>query len=1102
MILILVSGLLTLFLLLGAAFSNLSEFAEAGNEGERAGRAARLTAESGMDYAAARLWEETRTPSDFGQPPTPENARDDWTARGPEPLALSPARRLNPSYAHGERWSDADVFGVKDGAYVPNEDLFSAMDDADGDGRLTSRSGRLRGGFEFFLRIAPGRALACINGGELGSSEGDHDLDGILNRDDPHYREDLNAGYNDANNNGIINMNDTFAGPWGNGIPDWRDTEFFGNKETATLLNNLGAVLGVADPRTVEYAPGYPQMGTIHTSSLGTWIVQNRPRGGYASVEDLRGVLSRDDFNKAAPYLTVRGDVAPTAIAVPQWPPTVGTLSDFHFRSLHVRTGQELPPVAPYPAYSFYPFHSFGGRIDLNRAPPELIRACLRHLTAAGTYKAGPSLPGHSPTDVEVPFVRLMEAESDAIADLLVGSRPIRTWKRCLEILASPAAAAAWVDDPFTQTDDTATPDYDESNDVTGPRARLKQDLILAQAAPDYFPDPLAWQACSLEVPREADIPGLDAVEGATARAIRRVMRREMTGPFNAVPYDANGAAKADNQNYYDVPRWLGDYRTAGFSLEGAPVSDFSVASEATAGPGGTAQAAGEFSIGGASLLLTSQQDFEMESSYSWTLAGGAIRVQGPCQLKSGVQSGPKFSLSSYDATTITPYPGTKNWVPLNDRYPTGDGHLQLAARQWTADELTNGVPGGPAPSYTLPFNDDNPEPGTWYDAASWHDNIEDPIGTPSAHRGPAMTGAGTSSCLHRGYYLGPGAPRFCRKLTTGDPTLEWNAASPPFPLPRATYPADLNGNPVPDGGKIARGTIAGWIRTHGEGNDAGFPSSVDLLQGSLQLFYQTTNISGTGYVQLLQLDLDMNDTGTVTTGFGMGQTVTPFSPEWTGVPDLNVSGWHHFAIVFDGPAGGDPDTSAVTLYFDGIPDPNLLSVRIDPGAPPSPVPGMKLSFGKGLIFDDLFFYPLTLSAADVRALARQWRHAPSGIYVSPRYVFDPALLPEGGSLRGIDWDAFIPELTGGSVQIAVTGYDDLGNPVGSIAGANWNGAGDPFRFGRLPPCRSFDVEVAMSAAPTLLMDGEPALRDTPRVDSVSVHYAGGRPRWTGLSFR
>ncbi len=1105
-VLILVSGLLTLFLLLAAAFTQVTEFADAGGEAGRRQLAARLAAGCGMEYAAARLWQEPRTPTDHGQLPTPENARDDWTARGPEPLDTPPSRRLNPSYSHGETWSDVLVGGVKDGAYVPGDDLFPLNADADGDGKFTARSGRLRGGPEFSLRIMPCRALACINSGELGAPDGDHDLDGILNRDDPHYREDLDAGYNDADNDGIINMHDTFAGPWGNGVPDWRDADFFGNQEAVTLLNNLGAILGVADPKTVPYAPGYLQMGTIRTSSLGTRVIQNRPRGGYASVGELRDFLSREDFEKAAPYLTTRGEIVPMGITVPKWPVALGT-DDFHFRSLEVRTGQELPTVNPAPGYSFYPFHAFGARIDLNRAPLELVRASLRHLTASGIYKGNPLLAGLYPVSVEVPFVRLMETEADAIAELLCQNRPIRTWKRLLELLASPAAAAAWVDDPFTKTDDPATLNHDESNDVTGPRARLKQDLILAQAAPDHFLDPLAWRACSLEVPREADIPPLDAITGASSCAIRRVMKRDMSGPSNAVPYDANGAAKANGQNFLDVPRWLGSYRTPEFSLEGAPIRDFSVDCEGVSGRGargGAARAAGEFSVGGAGLRLTSQQDFEMESDYPWLLDGGSIRVQGPCQSKNGIQSGPKFPLSSYDATQITPYPGAKNWVLLNDRYPRGDGHLQLAMRQWTQDELTNGVAGVPAPSYTLPFNPDDPEPGTWHDAADWHDNIEDPIGSPSAHRGPAMTGAGAASCLHRGYHMGPGAPRFARHvIASGDPTLVWNATTPPFPLPRATYPADINGNPVPNGGKIAKGTITGWIRTHGEGNDAGLPFAEVSFRGTLFLEYHATSPGGPGYKRLFLLTLRMNDTGSITTEASTGPpTVTSLLPGWSYSTDLAISGWHHFALVFDGPAGGDPDTSAVTLYFDGIPDPNPVLVRIDSDAPPSPVPAMRMTFSDGLVFDDLFFYEDSLDDAEVAALARQWRHAPSGTYVSPRYVFDTARFPDGASLRGIDWDAFIPEQTGGTVQVTATGYDGAGNPVGSISGGAWNGVGDPFRIGMIPPCRSFDVTVTMTAAPTLMLDGEPVLRDTPRLDSFSVHYTGGKPRWIGLADR
>ncbi len=141
MALVLVAGILALFALLVAAQASGARFAATAAAGSGAAREADLASASALDYAAARLAEDPFP----RRVPSARNRCDDWTHRKGSGVGVEGPE--NPSYSHGEPWSDANGNGRHD----PGE---SPLADLDGDGRFSAWSGRLRAsGARFSLRI-------------------------------------------------------------------------------------------------------------------------------------------------------------------------------------------------------------------------------------------------------------------------------------------------------------------------------------------------------------------------------------------------------------------------------------------------------------------------------------------------------------------------------------------------------------------------------------------------------------------------------------------------------------------------------------------------------------------------------------------------------------------------------------------------------------------------------------------------------------------------------------------------------------------------------------------------------------------------------------
>ncbi len=264
-VLLLVSGVLAFLLLLAAMIVHLTRVQTAGTDAGAAGRAARIAAESGMDYAAARLMEN----------PYPAGAfpRDDWTARGDEPDSTPPSRLLNPSFPHGEPWSDSEPPGSPGHGFFSND----PFDDVNGNGLYDVRSGRLRGREEFALRIRSPGAKLPVNAGALAP---------------PNHNKPTHAA----------------------------------NKPLRNVLCALGAVVLAPNPaigREDKPAGTAAQPGEdIRLSKLGDHLIAMRPAGGYANLDAVGAALKKNGYSaserdQVIPFLTVLLDQRPEQGGIP-----------------------------------------------------------------------------------------------------------------------------------------------------------------------------------------------------------------------------------------------------------------------------------------------------------------------------------------------------------------------------------------------------------------------------------------------------------------------------------------------------------------------------------------------------------------------------------------------------------------------------------------------------------------------------------------------------------------------------------------------------------------------------------------------------------------
>lgn len=1071
-VLVFTTGLVVLIGLVGAIFLQVSLFSRTRGEIAAAVAATRLAAISGLEYAAVRLRAEPRSVTDIGVAQTAANRVDDWTDRSGQPSATSGQLRLNPSYSHGEPWSDTSG---SNGRYDPGEPVLA---DLDGDGRFSAWSGRLRGGKgafgnRFSLRITTASGTVCVNSGEVGALDGDHDLDGILNADDTAfsatsgpYRTDLDGGYGDFDNDLIPNGADAdYVGALGNGIPDWRDPDFVGNTHLVNLLNNLGAVLGLAPDPSALFHPALPPAHPLNdgfvTTDLGRRVVAGRPRGGYLSVEDLRAVLTPTEFDAVSPYLSVEGRIVPVPFPL-----------DAPDNKKNYLTKAVAAPE------SRYEFHAL---IDFNRAPWEVLAASLRHLCASGIYD---DTNESSTITKTIPFIRLGGDEADGIARELVNRRPIHTWGAFLDALHQAALAGPlFQDDLFTVLDENSLPVNEAIDPIL---VRLKEDLILAQVAPaGYFGDPFTWRANSFEIPREP-LPFI----GLDAASTRRTAKDLLAGPLNTYPFDTAGviAAKpSPNLVFHGIPARL----TTEYDLSAPPRGSFQVVSEGSgAGEGAaSAVAAGSLSLFRA-LEINGQQTFQIRATLErpvapvspWWFPGGGVRVEGPAPDAHGATTFPRFDLESYHYTGLG---STQPWMVLNDRYPRAMGGVQLSPRQLSHAELTN--PGGVGPCFfALPFNRDRfdapgvPEAGTWYatpNTRQWRENVGDPVldqttGQPRSADPLDLSGAPYDPhFFHEGLWCGPGGRRF------GAVAFAWDGLTHSFPASAV----DATGRPK-------NVTFSFW---HAAGQSEPFATGFDTA--GIRFEYRTASgFWKTHFVLLIHPDFQYL-AGVMTTMAGQ-----PVPVWWVSEPVLSRAGWHHLAVSID-PAG-----TSLTIYVDGV-DVSPITIPAYP-APPANPPQFRLTL-KGAIDDLRIFHPF-LGTPEIEKLVREDRYDTSGTFTTARFHFNATDFPGGALLRGLAWDGFAPAQTGGSFSFVVRGYPASGPPA-TVTIPPWNGAGAASSFFDISGSLAAEIDIKIETTPAPLpLDppgpaGGPAnvLRDTPEIRSVTLFY-GGRPCWSGIVLR
>lgn len=250
--LVMIAGLLSLLGVTGALLVLAASQSAAAVRSAAGGRRAKLAAGSGLEYAAARLSRDPR----IRHAPTSLDRGDDWAYR--EGVTAPIDRTLNPSYSHGEGWSDQA--GGREGVYEPGlDDLSSAAwQDLDGDGRFSAWSGRVRGGGEghgtFLLRVD--------------AAEG---------------RIPVNAPL---------------------------DQQFGGYQTWLQIVaGNLGGILlehGAA-PGRVDYSSG-TEIG--RASRLGQHLIEGRPAAGYRTLDDVRTRLASKgyapaDIERILPHLSL-----------------------------------------------------------------------------------------------------------------------------------------------------------------------------------------------------------------------------------------------------------------------------------------------------------------------------------------------------------------------------------------------------------------------------------------------------------------------------------------------------------------------------------------------------------------------------------------------------------------------------------------------------------------------------------------------------------------------------------------------------------------------------------------------------------------------------
>lgn len=1062
LMLVLVSGILTMLALMAALLVQISGTQQAYSRAVSCGVQAVMVGESGIAYAAARLWEQPLSIERSGGTPGPVNRGDDWAPRGnPFRDSGETSPLLNPSYSHGTAWQEVPMVGNDPGAYDKGMDTVLSQD-----GSFSACTGRLRGErfsgpARFSLHVtAQGADKICLNSGELGSFTGDHDLDGTLNRDDPEYGIDLN----DPEFDGV---------PAANGVPDWRDPGFEGNVHIVNLLDNLGLVVGLPKKK-VPWGPvdkGYPYPCRLDTTyplaatrnEVGRRIIAARPRGGYQDIEELKTVLTGEEYTAMAPFLSVVGDIVPVGFPA------------FHYAEDGVTPLCNTDEWTNARQERFFEFHA---RIGLNTAPPEVLKAMFLNVCVCGR---------------SIEFIRLKQDEVGEIVDAFVAVRPMHAWGVFLEFLERHAGL-------FTPDDFWA----DYLPDVRS-QVLKKEDLILSQLMMDsFYDDPnfshrRKW--------------GCTRLDGSGCAYTRDVLKGQIGHEISTTPRKQDGKLSL----FGGDPELLYPRMTTEGTFISPPPAEFLVTCENATDRGDARVRRVRARIAGPAcfaLRLGGQQDFEQLTGVGpvpalWSLPGGHLFYEGGTPAsRSGVQTEPRFPLTSSVTGALNHTPafadGDQGEAWKAFRYPRSFGGLHLGMRPIPDAE-------GLRSTYLCAHQEDQKaEPWNAYVNDSCESNFFDPfVEDPSLYpdrrnlavESQIKPSAGNQLAYapptYAGFVGGPLHARDCGlqldwKVDRSDPLLCANRS----PLPRGEYDGNAT---IPDlhtalepKGEIASGVMEYWMPWY-PGNRS--------TEGTILWYHEKPDILNTGVPQwnpMLTVISRVEWVDPATMGkFKVKIGLSEFTSVQAPLP-IN-----HVAIFFSNQGLELQDKTRVSVYVNGqiCPSPggggDIIELFKASQAPhwselcPSEIGTRICSYN----VRRLSFYdgPQETPAASLARFQAGF-FVNQGTYGSQPFRFDAVALPRGARLSGFAWDGYIPRDIGGRIVFRMDATDlNGGQTLLDIADVATESDKKYVPLASRPVGRDVKLRIDMSKA-----SGWP---DSPYVTEC-VFYYGDTPRISGYGIR
>lgn len=574
-VLVLVSGILTVMVVLSAMLLRLSGLSAATDAARGARVQAHLANESALAYAGSRLGREVGYP--LSSVPALGNRGDDWMFRDPPATALRKA--VNVSYAHGEPWDDDG-----DGLFEPGSGEGATIEDLDGDGRFSARSGRLRtAGDEasFALKITSVGGLFPVN-----------------------FYGSLGGGASDLR---LMRLGDNLGAMLlaANSAPERIDRRG-GNTTTAELIriSALGRHLIAGEDLDLDRVldPGEDANGN-------GLLDAGRPVGGYKSLDQVRSVLAGFGYGAAqVDRILAFLDLGP----YDQSPPA---LDQTFIPTIELATASREILQAIWQYAAFMPSGDLdslnlgAGNPGFPPHPPVPPKGLgLRYPRSGSQFQYAKSNIGAS--------VMIYPEEASRIAGMAMTFRTTQqrsSWLAFRKALI--AAATPPSDDPAnwegTLFEDDVAPLLAGSwTDAAWGWARAKADAAFFAVCPEG--ERTGWGVDHGVLPSPIPIPGYQRpFVGIGANSGFRFPSPALSGAWPENPYKAKDGSP-------DIPLPC--------ALTLAPPTLFRVTSLARSGRSGVSAASGLFRAA-ERIEFTTQTDFEYAGSTTGSLAWRGIEV-------------------------------------------------------------------------------------------------------------------------------------------------------------------------------------------------------------------------------------------------------------------------------------------------------------------------------------------------------------------------------------------------------------------------------------------------------------------------------------------